>query len=76
MTDDSKVLSYLKRVTTELQETKQRLRRTVDAAREPIAVVGLSCRFPGGVSTPDGLWRLVESGVDAVTEFPVDRGWD
>ncbi|MEV0335650.1 type I polyketide synthase [Nocardia sp. NPDC050717] len=45
-------------------------------ADEPIAIVGMSCRFPGGVRTPDQLWDLVRSGTDATTEFPDDRGWD
>ena len=45
-------------------------------ADEPIAIIGMSCRFPGGVSSPEGLWELVSTGADAVTEFPVGRGWN
>ncbi len=43
---------------------------------EEIAIVGMACRFPGGITSPEDLWRVVDGGVDAVTRFPTDRGWD
>ncbi|WP_435818931.1 SDR family NAD(P)-dependent oxidoreductase, partial [Micromonospora chalcea] len=49
---------------------------TRPAADEPIAIVSMACRFPGGVSSPQELWRLLAEGVDAVTPMPADRGWD
>src|SRR5262249_6712827 len=46
------------------------------APDEPIAIVGLACRYPGGADTPERLWRLVADGVDATSDWPTDRGWD
>ncbi|WP_410619057.1 SDR family NAD(P)-dependent oxidoreductase [Amycolatopsis sp. cmx-8-4] len=71
--NEEKLRDYLKRVTADLAQTRQRLQ---EVEAEPIAIVAMSCRYPGGITSPEDLWQLVESGVDGVTPFPRDRGWD
>ncbi|HEV2343871.1 MAG TPA: SDR family NAD(P)-dependent oxidoreductase [Actinocrinis sp.] len=74
--DGEKSLEYLKRVTADLMRSRRRVQEMETRAREPIAIVGMACRFPGGVESADELWQLVVAGGDAVSQFPRDRGWD
>ena len=76
MASEEELRNYLKMASAELQETRLRQQEMEERQTGPIAIVGVGCRYPGGVGSAEDLWRLVEAGGDAVSGFPSDRGWD
>ncbi|WP_435886974.1 type I polyketide synthase, partial [Streptomyces parvus] len=74
-TRSDKAVEALRASLKEVDRLRQQNREMRRAAQEPIAIVAMSCRLPGGVSAPEDLWRLLADGTDAIVDFPDDRGW-
>ena len=75
MTQEDKQLSALKQAYLKLEELQGRLYAAERRRQEPLAIIGMACRFPGDANNPEAFWRLLRKGTDAITEIPPER-WD
>ncbi|WP_223660301.1 type I polyketide synthase [Streptomyces angustmyceticus] len=75
-TSADQIVEALRASLRENDRLRKQNQQLVDAAGEPLAIVAMSCRFPGGVQTPEEYWQLLAEGTDALSDFPADRGWD
>ncbi|WP_455753006.1 type I polyketide synthase [Streptomyces celluloflavus] len=73
---DKELLNTLKKLAADLFRTRKRVQQLEAGKREPVAIIGMGCRYPGGVTGPESFWDLLTAGTDAVGGFPTDRGWD
>jgi acyl transferase domain-containing protein/aryl carrier-like protein len=73
---EEKLLDYLKWVTKDLHSTRQRVRDLEARLHEPVAVIGMACRYPAGITNPDQLWQRLTDEQHTITTFPTDRGWN
>ncbi|MBM7086592.1 type I polyketide synthase [Micromonospora humidisoli] len=75
MSNEEKLVDYLKWVTADLQKARGRIAELEAGDRDPVVVVGMSCRFPGAANA-DELWQVAVGERDEISAFPTDRGWD
>ncbi|MDQ2959274.1 MAG: polyketide synthase docking domain-containing protein, partial [Actinomycetota bacterium] len=73
---EERLREYLRKAIAGAQETRQELDELRASLHEPIAIVSMACRYPGGADDPEKFWQLLAEGRDAVTDFPTDRGWN
>ena len=74
--ETGRIVEALRAALTEAERLREENQRLMSAATEPLAVIGMACRFPGGADSPEKLWEALEAGRDMMTDIPDDRGWD
>ncbi|MFI9052896.1 type I polyketide synthase, partial [Streptomyces sp. NPDC053427] len=74
--NEEKLRDYLRRATVDLRQANRRISELEEKEHEPIAIVSMACRFPGGADSPEAFWSRLASGHDFLSDFPEDRGWN